>query len=476
MGALRWKVSSRRTKVQALRVMTTISPVILGACSTVGTTSIDWGRTPYNQVIHDTSAQQALLNIARVSNSETPLFMDVTEVDAATTFGASISGGPSGLGATPDYKTTTAGTIAGSVGFITGGATYFESPTVRYQPLLGQPLIAQVSTPLDPDALTNLYNSDWSLSAILTLGIDRLTPGYMDYSAAVNAIADLDQYGAIILAASASPRGKQNDEPKNFTIAYNQQPTKNDIISIYYEPNRIYTRQARCDGKSEKDATTIVGALWSRLKNIYNPRTNNLISISSKGRMPPSKDTPVQPATKESLAPVLRTRSALGIMKDAAEQDGYQRIEITGNLEKVRKLVTAHNAHRHDDCVDDFYMVDPDPTLADHEEYEELSRRIHAENRSMITMYPNKSELSPEEAKIERDFTHLRRYMLIVSSDTPPNGAFVSVYDNGKYYSIFNDDEISKKTLALISQFNTILAIPSQSAPLTPTISVGARM
>jgi hypothetical protein len=34
---------------------------------------------------------------------------------------------------------------------------------------------------------------------------------------------------------------------------------------------------------------------------------------------------------------------------------------------------------------------------------------------------------------------------------------------------------VSKKTLALIVQIDTIQAIPTQSAPLTPTISVGAR-
>ena len=55
--------------------------------------------------------------------------------------------------------------------------------------------------------------------------------------------------------------------------------------------------------------------------------------------------------------------------------------------------------------------------------------------------------------------------MLIAKSDYLPRGSFASVYDKGYYYSIFNDDEISKKTLALISQFKTILAVPPPSAP-----------
>ena len=138
------------------------------------TTSIDWGRTPY-EAIQNTAEQQTLLNIVRVANSETPFFMDVSEVDAATTVGASISGGPSGLGATPNFKSTSAGTIEGPVGFITGSATYLEAPTVRYLPLLGQPLIAQV-TPPERGRLDGRFNSNWSLAAVLTFGIDRLTP------------------------------------------------------------------------------------------------------------------------------------------------------------------------------------------------------------------------------------------------------------------------------------------------------------
>ena len=63
--------------------------------------------------------------------------------------------------------------------------------------------------------------------------------------------------------------------------------------------------------------------------------------------------------------------------------------------------------------------------------------------------------------------------MLIAVSDAPPENAFASINHGGKWYYIFDDDEVSKKTIALIIQINTIQAIPTQSAPLTPTISVG---
>ena len=58
--------------------------------------------------------------------------------------------------------------------------------------------------------------------------------------------------------------------------------------------------------------------------------------------------------------------------------------------------------------------------------------------------------------------------MLVAVSDAPPENAFAAVNHAGKWYYIFDDDEVSKKTLALIVQINTIQAIPTQSAPWIP--------
>lgn len=161
----------------------------IAGCSTVGITSINQGRTPYNEVIQDTAKEQTLLNIVRVSNGESPLFLDVSEVDQATTVVGSLTGGPSGIGASPGFNST-AGTVAGLIGSATGSASYQEAPTVRYIPLSGQALIAQVATPLSPEAIANLTNSDWDLASVLTFGIDRITPGYLDYDAAVDALIE----------------------------------------------------------------------------------------------------------------------------------------------------------------------------------------------------------------------------------------------------------------------------------------------
>ena len=485
------KISFRRAKFRALRMATVIAALGLCACAVVGPASIDQGRIRYNEVIQETAKQQTLLNIVRVSNGESPLFMDVTEVDAATTIQGAISGGPSALGATPNFKSTSAGTISGAVGFITGAALYQEAPTVRYFPLSGQALIAQVSTPLNAESLADLFDSDWPVASILTLGIDRLTPDYLDYYAALNAIIELDQYGAVIFAATPSSDKEQGSDQektsKSEVVTFRSSPpARNDNFTIYFEPEHITVSPLPCDdvGASGKPlaeqkakAEKIVNALWARLQKIFKVN-GSVISISSKG-------SPVR-ANEKPQPPLLHARSALGILKDAAEQNVASTIAILrlrkrfGRLSTISRAASARPTTSTRSPWSKFRLTTfQEPELSPNAEKTAAKaaavQRIYDGQRSLRIMYPEKSILSADELASENYLGSFRKFMLIARSDDPPNDAFVSVNMNGKWYYIFNDDDISKRTLALIAEFDTIQSAPSQSAPLSPSISVGGR-
>jgi hypothetical protein len=436
--------------------------ITLSSCAALGPSSIDHGRTSYNEVIEDTTRQQALLNVVRISNGESPLFMDVTEVDAATSVGGTIGGAASGLGSTANFKSTSAGTIAGAVESVTGSVSYQEAPTVRYFPLSGQALIAQVSTPLVPESLVNLYNSDWPLAAILDLSVNRVTNGYEDYDAAVDAMIDLDAYGALILSATASPDA----------------PMAKDNLTLYFANRNIAERQAACDGKQPKDAEAIVNTLWQRL--VYyitgSNRPVSAITVRSKGSG--------RSNSREGQPPTLQTRSALGVMKAATETTGRPSIAFLSPAE-VRRVIDEYKT-RPAFCRGSFYTLAPTafpPSVFGHGgESKQLTATenrvsdvIGQSDRSLITMYTDKAVLNSQELRTESDLVNARKFMLVAVSDAPPENAFAAVNHAGKWYYIFDDDEVSKKTLALIVQINTIQAIPTQSAPLTPTISVGAR-
>jgi hypothetical protein len=486
----------------------------IAGCAIVGPLSIDHGRTSYNEVIADTARQQTLLNLVRVEEGETPLFMDVTEVDAATLATASISGGPSGLGSIPNYKSTSAGTIEGAVGAVTGSASYQEAPTVRYFPLSGQPLIQQVSTPLTPESIASLHDSDWSLAAILDLGVARITKKYEYYDAVIDAIIDLDNYGALIIAATSPPKPGNTITLSGLTITSNEQQSKDDLtlFGVLLSPD-TYEDIATCDGKTPQEAAKIIKVLWTRLLHytgtkipmvtesdpvqITIPILPNYISIPSKARIrsvtreerPSVLIRPASSSTRASSSivaepPLLTTRSALGIMKAATQL----RPSIAFlPLSTVRSIIDDYySPSRSKLCREPFYTLDPliyppnpfshggssGPTPAEENVHKALA---DPKRLGLATMYTDKALLTPDELADEQALGGARRFMLVAYSDDPPDDAFVTLNHGGQWYSILRRDTVSMDTLALITEFNTIQAIPGQSPPLTPTISVGAR-
>jgi hypothetical protein len=94
-----------------------------------------------------------------------------------------------------------------------------------------------------------------------------------------------------------------------------------------------------------------------------------------------------------------------------------------------------------------------------------------------LTVYETKGVdvLSDRYVTLNEKLGNFRHYMLIVVDDNLPasNPPYVSYYDGSRWYYINADDEISKKNFHLLSLFLTVLAVPPQTSPLTPTISVG---
>ncbi len=181
---------------------------LLGGCQMVGPVAIDQGRGSYNNVIQSTSKEMTFANILRVYYHEPTLFMDVTEVDATTTFAGTATGGAAGIGAKPGLS---GGTLAGQTEAVAGGVTYSESPLIRYQPLLGQSLVAQLATPVGPDQLAALYGSYWGIAPVLDLASNHLTLDFDESFAALNILAALDSENRIEMVGEKSDLTKSKD-------------------------------------------------------------------------------------------------------------------------------------------------------------------------------------------------------------------------------------------------------------------------
>lgn len=462
--------------------------------------------------------------------------MDVSEVDAAMIGTAQIAGGPS---------------IGSGAGSLTATLEFQEQPTIRYQPLLGWPLIQQVTTPIGIDSIARLFDSDWRIGAVLQFSVDRLAPDYDEYGAALNAIISLDDAGALIFstARAEGPEGAKSTQPARvvrpragatINISQKEREEPDNAVAIYFRPHQ--------------PASAEVCSLWHRLESIYSGftrkaepagrsrpasgciRSSDAIYLVTSG----GSSGPKEPL----LLPFFRTRSALGILQRASTTprpliafvtpDEFCRIvAATWNLTGTRVKFCASYRPSWDrpaaekPCEDErkWYTLLPRPQereaqkdLHPYESEEDLpgaighaflqasaivdrqiravDRQIRAAEARLNSGVRTLSDAEPlpraelclyttdvrgavaddQFLENEQRLRRLRRYVLIIKSAAPPPAdAYVRTNYNGVYHWIDGDDAISQTNFALIAQFLTMQALPSEIPPLTPTISVGPK-
>jgi hypothetical protein len=190
--------------------------------------------------------------------------------------------------------------------------------------------------------------------------------------------------------------------------------------------------------------------------------------------------------------PVLKTYSALGILKNATQQ-GSQKIAFVPR-DLYHKIHDAPWNKYKDDVG--FYVLlpdqDSDVEIATNQQVikqEHLDKKVREwieripeikypqEGQEKLFVYDPKNDLNV----FDRDFIHgnsellsLRRYVLIITSDTaPPADAYVAYFDRGVWYYIAGEDDVSKTNFNLIGLFLTVMAVPPTNPQIGTTISVG---
>jgi hypothetical protein len=225
--------------------------------------------------------------------------MDVSEVDAAVLSSSSFIAGIGGIGA--GFRNTT-----GEVGNVAGTLNYEELPTIRYQPLLGQALISQLSTPITVDSLANLVNSGWGPSTALELALDRITPTYTSRTLVLNAMQKLWTNGALIITA----------EKKQKSESHGSSGSQNDSLVLYYNAKAAAT--ADVPGLAD---------LWNKLQEIYK-------GTQDEGTPPNEIVLRTKPGNTPGKAPIIQTQSALGILKEGFE---YGRFMIVSKEQYAKR-------------------------------------------------------------------------------------------------------------------------------------------
>jgi hypothetical protein len=496
--------------------MLLIMAAILAGCHEFGPATVAQSRPNYNEVIQRTSLEQTFLNLIRVHDYQPTLFMDISEIDVALQFQRSINTSLN----LPRARTLSGGTdfYTGHDDLVSGAVGYQESPTIRYVPVQGQALVAQVSTPIGIDSIAALLGSSWPVSAVFAMSVDRLTPIDSDYYEAYDAIISLYNDSALVIGATRT----------NSTTAN----SPNDTLVLYCVPEKIMG----ADRQVSDQQTRQVVKLWHKLWGIYEPsqpegtsETDYRIELRAGPKVfvpaPASQSSSPSPSTNAAPTPlpqpqktlashryqsmqVLTTRSALGILRELTRADldwdlavfvstdAYEHDGLNGRS-ALKPMVKRFAREISSGTERDFYVFDSSPYTGEgkddnppispdtdglwHVPDSNLASEPKDDIHLVRSVVDGKAcdegiqDFYDRNNYIERS-DRLRHFLIIVyqnRDDPPPRNAYVSAVMGDKLYYIDNDDIVSKNNFTLISQFMTIQSIP-QGPPLTPTISVGS--
>lgn len=242
---------------------------LVGGCQNLGAIAIDQGRDRYNSVLQSTAKVQTLANIVRVASHDSTSFIDVAEVDASTTLTGTGGGTVAGIGSKPASY--------GLLGTLTGGATYTEQPVVKYVPLTGSGLVAQVARPLTVDAIESLITSNWPTITVLDLTAFSISPYRRQSFAALNLIAELaDDERALLLVAGKSDL-TSTKQPSSGGSGSTGNPT-NDTLKLFYRSSRDQkeTRDEKINLRVLKQLNCLYDGTQAKQADQASPQTTNL--------------------------------------------------------------------------------------------------------------------------------------------------------------------------------------------------------
>jgi hypothetical protein len=453
----------------------------LAGCALIGPAAVENGRNTYNEAVASTARQQALINIVRVHRNENPVFIDIPEIDASSQLQMNATGAITNIGS---HAGTVGSTLEGKAGAFGAGVQYQEAPTIRYQPLQGQALFTQISAPITVDTLSALFGSDWGLGPIFAFAFDQWVPSYTDNAAALNMMIWLDSCGAVGLAAtrsdfSAEKPAVQRVAANGESINIQTQPAAsgaNDSLDLY-----LNSKRTSC---SPEQVTRVWGWLW-KLYEGTQPDADGSLWNAGRGvplrielRTAPIKNLRAGSLdiTRTSVGPILRTHSALGILKALDAEPRLVEYVTPEEYETITQAPFNSEAYFRR-CDSDFAYLLPLHLAKAKSRTDTVIRDVVPPGQQIYdtregancSYMASVRTLSP---LLEQQLNHLRRLILIIRSDSPPPlDAYVSWRDDEWYY-IDGGDMISQRNFMLIYQYMSIQSTVS-SAPSLTAVSVG---
>ena len=172
--------------------------LLVCGCEALGPRTLQSGRPDYNTAIQKTDVAQILLNIVRLRFVDRPYFLEVTSISSTAQVSALLGG------AEPDG--------------VFGSLSYLERPNIIYSPLTGEDFIRQMLTRVDLNTLDLVTGAGWELDDVFRVFVQSIygipnapiaagptpegVPEFEEFLQLVEAIDELDDLGALVLAPS----------------------------------------------------------------------------------------------------------------------------------------------------------------------------------------------------------------------------------------------------------------------------------
>lgn len=129
--------------------------LVLAGCASVSPQRITNDRMDYGQVVADSWERQTLLNVVRMRYAHAPVFLDVSSVINSYTVG-----GNANAQATLPSRTNPDVLQLGAAG------NWSNTPTVTYQPLIGDRFTRSLLQPIPPASVFQLLQGAWPASLV----------------------------------------------------------------------------------------------------------------------------------------------------------------------------------------------------------------------------------------------------------------------------------------------------------------------
>jgi hypothetical protein len=156
-------------------LIATLALLGLAGCVSVPPERVSTTRIEYGQVLADSWKRQTLLNVVRLHYADVPVFLDVASV-----INSYSESGKASAGASLRNRSDPSGLN------LNAEMTWSNTPTVTYQPLMGERFTKALLQPVPPESVFKLMQGGWSVDIVLRTVVSSIN-GLRNHSLGVGA-------------------------------------------------------------------------------------------------------------------------------------------------------------------------------------------------------------------------------------------------------------------------------------------------